>query len=646
MEHKNRPAVVAAVCVIGILFLLAILNAGLAVDTVKKFVSDELTFTEAVDEIKSKYTSDQVTWKTRFVDLNGLFARLTGRQVYNKITAGENGMLIEQFRNIDMTAYTSEITEFSQYLDEDLDIPFLYIQAPYKEDFEDKVLPYGTQSYANEVTDTVLSALNSGGVDTMDLRPVLSATPEMLEKNFYRTDHHWNADGAFVAFQLVVQALEERFPDRGIDLTYTQNDQWERHTLNNWFLGSQGKRVGQYYGGTDDLIWYTPRFETEMSCCVMKYSQLYKGDFSDANIREEYIESKDYYGDNAYCVYIGGDYPLVQHRNLKAPSDLKILWLKDSFTLPLQSCLSTVFQEIDVVDPRHFTECSIAEYAGGRGYDIVIACLSPSIFDVRLYRDLDFGIEETRQERLGTIYSSVFRGDAELAAMQGEYHHYGLEVTPGKTYRLTFEDAIFSAGDSECLEVKLYNDTAAATLFAYLFDVEYCSNTGKFEWTFTVPDVGDDTVRLVLYAGKAGETAGIGVCYKNVHLEERIKAADEEMVIYQGDIQMEPREHDYHNYAIDVRANTVYHLDFSNVVCTEGEISGVDVVVYNRTTDSMVRRFTINDASAGADFYFKVPDTGTDKIQLLFYAGVRGATSGNGVIYKNVIVKQMGNAVD
>lgn len=644
MEHKNRPAVAAAVCVIGTLFLLAILNAGLAADTIKKYASDELNFTEAVDEIQKKYTSDQVTWKTNFVDLNGLFARLTGRQVYNNIILGKNGMLIGQQPNFDVTAFVSEISNFSQYLEEELGIPFLFIQAPYKEDFEDKVLPYGTQSYANEMADAALASFTSGGVDTLDLRPTLSATPELLEKNFYRTDHHWNSDGAFEAFQLIVQALAERFPDRGIDLTYTQNDQWERHTLSNWFLGSQGKRVGQYFGGTDDLIWYTPCFETEMSCSVLKYSRLYKGDFSDANIREEYIESKDYYGDNPYCVYIGGDYPLVQHRNAMAPSDLKILWVKDSFTLPLQSYLSTVFQDIDVVDPRHFTECSIAEYSSRRDYDVVIVCLNPSMIGAEKYQD--FGIVAARQDLSDAIFSSVFRGDVELVAKQGAYHHYGLAVESGKTYRLSFEDVVFSEGYSESLEVKLYNDTTVRTISPYLFDVEYCSKTGKFEWVFTVPDVGDDAVRLVLYAGMAGETAGIGVTYKNVHLEERVKIASAETVIYQGNIELDPWEHDYHNYSIDVLPNTVYHLDFSNVVCTAGEVASVDIVIYNRTTESTVKRFTISDASAGADFYFEVPDTGTDKIQLLFYAGIRGATSGKGVIYKNVIVKQIGSIVD
>ena len=98
-------------------------------------------------------------------------------------------------------------------------------------------------------------------------------------------------------------------------------------------MGSLGKRVGTYFAGADDFTYYTPNFETKISRFVSNHKTFYKGDFTTANLDLKYLDGKDYFGHNVYCLYIGGDYPLVKHRNIDAPSKTKILLIKDSFSL-------------------------------------------------------------------------------------------------------------------------------------------------------------------------------------------------------------------------------------------------------------------------------------------------------------------------
>ena len=516
-ETNRRGRKPLAVTVLALLALLSALNLRIVKAPLSRLVRHETGFAGFVDEVRSGYVSGSFSGKNGFVNLNGLFARLTGRRTLNEVVRLNNGMLCVPAGNMDTTALAGEIAGFSDYLGEQ-DIPFLYVQIPYKEPLNGQVFPAGVASYRNSNADQLLSRLTAAEVETLDLRPLLIQTPEMLERYFYKTDHHWNGDGAFAAFREILSRLHESFPEGNIDLTYAQADQWERHSIDDWFLGAWGKRVGIFFGGTDPLIWYTPRFETEMSCAVPVHGWLYRGDFADANIRARYIEEKDYFGYNAYEVYIGGEYPLVQHRNLDAPSPLKVLWLKDSFTLPLQAFLSTVFQEVDVIDPRYFTECTIAEYVERTRPDIVVLAMNPS--PQGSAPDDDFGVEKAAAMRADAgSYEPVFQQNVTAAANDGDYNHAAFPLEAGTVYRVSFEGVDVPEGQADGVGLRLYDKTAETVLGSMIFDLAYCEATDGFSWVFRTPDTQDE-LQLLFYAGVYGSTAGNSVIYRDVTVEK------------------------------------------------------------------------------------------------------------------------------
>ncbi len=389
-KRKIDGKSVATVCVLLFLGGFFVLNLKLAKEPVKSFAEGKTSFKEFVDAVKDEYTSDEFTGKSEFINLNGLFARTVGQRECNDVVRLNNGMLCTVVKKKSMKKQAGAIAELAEDVKEQ-DIPFLYVQAPYKEDAEDTLFPTGVTSYANENADELLKLLSEKQVETLDLRPMLSETVEQINRYYFKTDHHWNFEGALVGFGEVAKRIAAMFPEEGLDLTYTEPEQWESHTLEDWFLGSRGKRVGVFFGGVDDITWYTPKFETDLVTNIPKNKKVYEGDFNVANLREKYSTSKDYFGHNSYCLYIGGDYPLVQHKNNKPVSELKLLLIKDSYSLPLQSYLSTVFAEIDVVDPRHFTECSIAEYVEQSQPDLVMLMMNPSVFWTSGYKE--FGVK-------------------------------------------------------------------------------------------------------------------------------------------------------------------------------------------------------------------------------------------------------------
>lgn len=520
IEKKQRGTVILTAVILAAIVVFSCLNAHLLIEPFEDLQAGDTDFSDFVEDVQSAYTSDPF-WKNQFVNLNGLFMRLTGRRFDNNVYLMDNGMLNRPLRQIDVSPLANNVTMFNSYLEEK-GIPFLYVQAPYKMDTEEELLQEYADIHASENIDNMLNALQEGGVRVHDLRPSISATPEMIERYFYNTDHHWNAEGALVAFGEIAEQIADTFPEEQFDLSYTDPEFWERHVLESWFLGSEGKRVGVYYGGEDDLIYYTPRFETEMSCAIPKHRQLYRGDFEGANIRSQYIEHKNYWEDNAYCVYIGGDYPLVQHRNYDAPNKLRVLLIKDSFMLPVQAYLSTVFQEIDVVDPRHLTQSNIAEYASAFNPDIVVMMVNPSVFAGKQYAD--FGVTQAadRDEKLAEPSVKLSKDVVEIKAQKSQYNRAALsyDLQYGRRYTLCFDDVEFLEGSSQGLSAYLYDPIAKRTICSEVFDIDYCRKTGKFEWTFDAPSKGQNQLQVLLYSGLAGNTNGIHIKYLNVTLIE------------------------------------------------------------------------------------------------------------------------------
>ena len=393
MEQERFSGVFrcAVAGVLGVfLLVLAVLNTALVVPELKAWANGESSFPEMTDKLSSAYLTDGFRGKIRLLELNGLAARLSGRRAYNEVVLLKNGMLTREvtafFKTKDHQRLAKELTAFSAWL-ESRGTPFLYVQAPCKGDLEGTLLPDGLRDYPNECADRLLEALKEETIWSLDLRQSLAQDRQKIEAYFYRTDHHWSPDGALEAFGILMQTLREGW-DPSLDAAYTDKALWERQEKANWFLGSYGKRVGKLFAGTDPLIWYTPRFETEMSCEIPEENTVFEGDFLEANIRQMYIDDRKYYTGSAFNVYIGGDYPLVRHRNPSAPNQKKLLILKDSFVLPLQAFLSTEFSEIDVIDLRLYHEKSIVEYCRETEPELVFMLINVNSIPHKVFADL------------------------------------------------------------------------------------------------------------------------------------------------------------------------------------------------------------------------------------------------------------------
>ena len=490
------------------------------------------TFEGFVNEIQRRLPGE-FEWQEGFVEFNGAVARGLGRDGHNKIVRLRGGQLLAQNKILlademaeEAKARASDLAKLAIHARR-LGVPFLYVQAPIKVDEQGSVLPYGGVPNVNVLGDCVCAALNRADADVLDLRGMLASSQDKVLENFFRTDHHWTIDAAFSAFPVVVRRMMHEL-NRNVKAIepYVDRKKWARHERKEWFLGSEGRRVGRYYAGLDDISWYVPEFDTEMSCAVPQYNIFRNGSFRDALVLEgKYLrERPPLFSSNPYALYIGCDYPLVKHRNPEAPVRANVLVVKDSFMLPLQAFLSTIFSDMDVIDLREYADMSLKERLEADPPDLLMVMYNP--FAAMTRKMFDFGLGK----RTPDTCNGVFRWQ-EVQAV--DRFRIAASPKPFNCRPLCGSDRLRN-GDFYCLDiggVRMPLQAQGVTICLYDYKTEQCGpldivdlravQSNGSRWIFRVPTRGKWS--LLLYAGVRGDTAGRAVELQGLLLKRRIR---------------------------------------------------------------------------------------------------------------------------
>lgn len=320
-----------------------------------------------------------------FIQIYGGIQRLTGRRMVSDVSSDstvtrmDNGALTFCGLDNTYTAPTEQI-EATVSLAEALgerDIPFLAVAAPQKIQPGESQLPAGVKEYGNETADAYLAGLADAGLDTLDLRPAFAESGRWDEM-FFRTDHHWKPEGAFFAYQALAEALSDRygFP---VDPETTDLNNYDLTEYDGWFLGSQGKRVGSVYAGTDDFTVFTPKFETGFTYTIPSQDLVRTGSFNEALCFEERLEERDWFGGNPYTYYSGGDFGISVMKNEKNPDGPRIVLIRESFSCTLAPFLALSCGELITVDLRYY-DGDLLEELESLSPDLVVLMYAASSF--------------------------------------------------------------------------------------------------------------------------------------------------------------------------------------------------------------------------------------------------------------------------
>ena len=253
------------------------------------------------------------------------------------------------------------------------DIPLLYVACPTKTSRTQGGLPAGLTDWSVLNMSARVGGLRDAGVSVLDLRDAFEGLGDYSHL-FFRTDHHWNIRGGLFAYQTIAQTLRD---DYGLDIDpfYGDPANYDSEILDNWFLGSQGKRVGSLFAGADDFELLTPAFDTQFTFSIPSEQVCRTGTMEETILFPERVAERSYHGGNPYTYYAGGDFDLLTIENHLNPGGPRILVIRDSMACAVTPFLSLACSELILVDTRHY-QGDVTQLALEQQPDVVLVLRS------------------------------------------------------------------------------------------------------------------------------------------------------------------------------------------------------------------------------------------------------------------------------
>lgn len=274
----------------------------------------------------TEFYEDQFPLRSAFTTIKANTEKLLFKQENNGIIFGKDGYLIARGETDD-TILIKNLSYLKELSSESEACIFI---APRAIDVLQNKLPKMCDTSIEERTNVMLDLYLPSRINIADKLKNASSNGEYV---WYKTDHHWTTDGAYLAYSSIAEKL---------DITPYSINEFYRVTVSDSFLGTSFSKSGIHSADPDSVTLYRYDGDIEISIYSEETGTETKGfyDFSK-------LEGKD-----KYLVFLGGNYSRIQIRekDVERPS---LLLIKDSFANSVIPFLARHF-DLDVVDPRYF----------------------------------------------------------------------------------------------------------------------------------------------------------------------------------------------------------------------------------------------------------------------------------------------------
>ena len=300
------------------------------------------------------YCADQFAGRDQWIALKARLELAQGKGENNGVFLCEGERLIEPF-----SAPSAEELErrigIVNALEEASSAPVTLSLIPTASEIYGDLLPAGAANDSQEkVTEEVSSRFNG---KTADLLSVLRENRD--NDVFYRTDHHWTSRGAFLASQILGNALGySTSEERGVSPETVSED----------FFGTTYSSSGFFWVAPDRMETLLPE---PADLIVERYDSTEPA--RSTLYHPEMLATKD-----KYRFFLGGNSPRVVLSTGK--EDLpSLLILRDSYADSLVPFLTGHFSSIHLLDLRYYRE-SVLDYIRTQNIDQVLVLYSVSNF--------------------------------------------------------------------------------------------------------------------------------------------------------------------------------------------------------------------------------------------------------------------------
>lgn len=279
-----------------------------------------------------KYVSDQFINRDIWIGVKTDTDRITGKKESNGIYLGKDGVLIQNFippAEEDLQEKVDAIQAFDQATPSLKKYVMLVPTAAAL--YKDKLPKYAMVGDEEANLGKVRRLLPSN-IHFVDVLLALNA--ERDQPIFYKTDHHWTTEGAYVAYLELCKQM---------GLTPQRKEDFNIRQATDEFYGSLYSKSGFRHLQPDRIDLYLPKDPENYTVTYVDEEES-----TDTLYAMEQLQKKD-----KYAVFLNGNHALI-HIKTARPDGKKLLVVKDSYANSFIPFLLKHFSEIDVVDLRYY----------------------------------------------------------------------------------------------------------------------------------------------------------------------------------------------------------------------------------------------------------------------------------------------------
>lgn len=285
--------------------------------------NQDLTDWTFSDEMEA-YLADQLPLRDLLVGMDAYMEEASGRQVASEIWVDKDGYLME--RPVEQSP--EQLAEHLRTLNEFAlanGITATLMVPPSTGYVRQSRLPRAQRIYEDAEILAQIREADLPGIAFLDLTDALAGDM------FYRTDHHWNAKGAYAAY-----------------LRYAAQRGYEPFAPEEFTITTHEEFYGTTYARS--ALWLTQPDTLEM----WDLGRALTVSFSDAQQTYDSLFFPKYLGEHdQYPVFLDGNHPLTTVCSLDDRSGKTLLLIKDSFANSLTPLLVGHYAKIILVDPRY-----------------------------------------------------------------------------------------------------------------------------------------------------------------------------------------------------------------------------------------------------------------------------------------------------
>ena len=282
------------------------------------------------------YVSDQFAWRNAFIKIKSAADLTIGQIKANGVFKAKDSYLMEDITYPDESSVAADIKALKKFKKKYKGKKMYFMLVPNAANILADKLPAGVVTHdQNADMDKLFKAVKKMGYEPIDVRDDLAGASKK-QQVYYRTDHHWTTDGAYVAYRKAAEIMKLK-----------SETEYEAKVVKKDFVGTLYSKSGFTNGRKDAIKIYLPKGDKYLNS-VIRYKD--KKEKTTMYYDMDNLDIKD-----AYTVFGGTNQSLI---TISTPTkkNRHLLVVKDSYANCFIPFLTQDYRTITIVDPRYYYE--------------------------------------------------------------------------------------------------------------------------------------------------------------------------------------------------------------------------------------------------------------------------------------------------